>query len=300
MMGRININSIGWLLFLALSGFFLLAGNGGGLSNIEMNIISEYSEILLPDTRERVIVFRHDDIGPEWSDDSAIYITEIFRKRNVPHVISVVPLNIGGMKLYEDSVIADYLRSIKDDESIEFALHGYDHSFHEFEDIALDGSSNSAMYKITDGSRILEDVVGAAPVSFVPPYGVYNDNTLAAMKSGGSMNIMSSCPYDINKGRAFGKVDGIMYLPATVFFYNWEGDHPNSADEITGSCEYTLGEFGACVITLHHHKFLDSRGNMDPEKVQVLIDVIEWAKSKEEDGEARIVRLKDIFDEDLL
>ncbi len=297
-MKRININSIGWLLFLALSGFFLLAGNGGSLSNIDMKIVSIYKSIL-PD-RMDIIVFRSDDIGPVWDDESAIYITEIFRKRNVSHVISVVPANIHGMKLYEDPVIADYLGSIKDDESIEFALHGYDHTFHEFEDIALDGSSNSAMYKITEGSRILEDVVGVAPVSFVPPYGVYNDNTLAAMKSMGSMNIMSSCPYDVNRDRAFGKVDGIIYIPTTTFFYDWEGGHHNTREGIIRSCEYSLGESGICVITLHHQMFRDDEGKMDVEEVQVLIDVIEWAKSKEEDGTARIVLLKDVFGEDLL
>ncbi len=249
--------------------------------------------------KQKIIVFRDDDLGPDWSVDSAIYITDLFRSRNVSHVLGIVPANINGRKLHDDTKLSNYLESIKDDESIEFALHGYDHSFHEFENIELDGSSDSAMSKISAGIRIIEDVVGITPVTFVPPYGVYNENTRIALKSTGSLHIMSACQTDIKGNRAFKDVDGILYLPATTYFYNWDEKRYNTHEEIVSSCNHAFGKYDVCVIVFHHHMLKGDSANMDQAKVQVLINVIEWARSMEQDGSAKIMLLKDISKEDL-
>ena len=249
--------------------------------------------------KQKIIVFRDDDLGPDWSVDSAIYITDLFRSRNVSHVLGIVPANLYGKKLSDDFVLYRYLKSIKDDESIEFALHGYDHSYHEFENIELDGSPDSAVSKISVGIKSIEDVVGITPVTFVPPYGVYNENTRIALKSTDSVRIMSACQTDIKENRAFKEVDGILYLPTTTYFYNWDKERYNTQEDIISSCNHAFDKYDVCVIVFHHHMFKGDSGNMDPAKVQVLIDVIEWARSEEQDGGAKIMLMKDISGEDL-
>ncbi|RLG15375.1 MAG: hypothetical protein DRN71_01470 [Candidatus Nanohalarchaeota archaeon] len=249
--------------------------------------------------KQKIIVFRDDDIGPDWSVNSAIYITDLFRRMNVSHVLGIVPANIDGRKLDDDTVLYNYLKSIKDDESIEFALHGYDHSLNEFESIELNGSPDSAMSKIYSGIRIIEDVVGITPVTFVPPYGVYNENTRIALKSTDSLHIMSTCQTGIKGNRAFKEVDGLLYLPSTTYFYNWDEKRYNTHKEIISSCNHAFDKYGVCVIVFHHHMLKDDSANMDPTKVQELINVIEWARSKEHDGSAKIMLLKDISKDDL-
>ncbi len=300
-MNRIRL---GVLALAALACLLVYANSNPEYAGWSEDIIEVFSGSLIstdrPDAmKKQIIVFRDDDIGPDWSVGSAIYITDLFMSMNVSHVVGVVPANIDGKKLHEDAVLYEYLKSIKDDESIEFVLHGYDHSYHEFENIPLDGSFDSAASKISAGVNIIEYVVGVRPVAFVPPYGVYNENTLLVLKDTDSMYIMSACQSDIKNDRAFKEIDGILYLPTTTYFYNWDRKQYNTYEEVVDSCEHSISEYNICVIALHHHMFKDAHGNMDMGKVQVLIDVIEWAKSEEDEGSAKIMRMKDISSEDL-
>ncbi len=261
---------------------------------VELKTIGKHRTVKPPEPSDKFIVFRSDDLAAFWSVSSAIAITETLRERGVPQVVSVVPTNVG-YTLADDHVISDYLDIIKDDASIEIALHGYDHSEHEFRDI----SYADAMFKVQTGLDILQDVPGVTPVTFVPPYHDYNENTLLALKMN-NINIISSGYDDFVRGRAF-KVDehGILHLPAAAEFYNWGENRHNSAQEIENSCEYALENYNVCIIMLHHHMFVDSEGNLDLGRVKVLTDVIEWAKNKEQEGAADIVRLKDIDVDDL-
>ncbi|RLG15376.1 MAG: hypothetical protein DRN71_01475 [Candidatus Nanohalarchaeota archaeon] len=257
---------------------------------VELKTIGKHKILPAPPPKKKYIVFRSDDLGPFWSDRSAINITETLRARNVPQVLSVVPANQYNDKLYDDPVISDYLKSIRSDKSIEFALHGYDHSMHEFRDI----SYAIAMTKVFGGRNILERAIGARPVTFVPPFHEYSDNTLMAL-SMQKINIISSGYDDFAGGRAFKKDKyGILHLPVTAEFYNWAENRANTAEDIENSCEYALGNYNICIIMLHHHLFKDASGNMDPAKVKVLTDVADWAKDKEAEGSAKIVLLKDI------
>ncbi len=262
---------------------------------VELKTIGKHKMLPAPPPKKKYIVFRSDDLGPFWSDRSAINITETLRARNVPQVLSVVPANEYNDKLYDDQVISDYLKSIRNDKSIEFALHGYDHSMHEFRDI----SYAIAMTKVFGGRNILESVVGARPVTFVPPFHEYNDNTLMALRMQ-KINIISSGYDDFLNERAFKKDrHGILHLPAAAEFYNWAENRANTAEDIENSCEYALDNYNVCIIMLHHHMFRDDSGNMDPAKVKVLTDVADWAKDKEVEGSAKIALLKDIRIDDL-
>ncbi|MFH1432685.1 MAG: DUF2334 domain-containing protein [archaeon] len=243
---------------------------------------------------KRFIVFRDDDIGAFWSDDSAIYITEVFRSRNVSHVMAVVPTRLEGGMLSDDRALSDYLWSIRDDPTVEFALHGYNHDEYEFGDISYD----DAMSRISSGSDILADVTGVVPVTFAPPYNEYNDDVVRAVEDTPTMRVFSAGDEDIRAGRAFKRVNGILHLPTPIFFYNWGEERYFTADEIIDSCVHHLDEYGFCGFVMHHHMFADDSG-IDQKKVQVLIDVIDWAKNQERKGDARIVRMKDISVGDL-
>ncbi len=244
----------------------------------------------VPDSEDKYIVFRSDDFGPFWSVESAIRVTETLREKDIPQVLSVVPKNQYGNKLSDDPVISDYLRAISVDPSIEFALHGYIHSDHEFRDV----SYSDADSWVGLGLSILEGVVGDNVVTFVPPYHEYNENTLSALEAN-NMNIISSGYGDYVNGLAFTRDEyGIMHLPAIVEFYNWGEGRANTAQDIESSCQYALNNYDVCIIMLHHHMFKDDSGDMDSAKVDVLRDVADWAKNKEDMGDVKIVRMKDI------
>ena len=264
------------------------------VQGVELKTMGKHKAVELPEPSDKYIVFRSDDFAAFWSVSNAISITETLRNRGVPQVLSIVPTNVG-YRLDDDPVIADYLKVIKDDATIEIALHGYDHSVHEFRDISYD----DAMFKVGAGLEILQDVLDITPATFVPPYHEYNENTLRALEMHNTGTISSGYD-DLVNGVAFRKDEhGILHLPVRAEFYNWWEGRANTAEEIIGQCEYAMDNYNVCIIMLHHHMFRDGNGNIDPRKVKVLTDVADWAKSKEAEGTAKLTLLKDISVDDL-
>ncbi|MFH1432686.1 MAG: DUF2334 domain-containing protein [archaeon] len=261
---------------------------------VKLKTVGKHKAVAPPESKKKYIVFRSDDIAAWWADESAIAITEMLRQKKVPQVLSIIPANQYGDILTDDPIISGYLAGIKGDPSLEFALHGYDHRLNEFKSL----SYSSAVSKISKGIKILDNVLGFKPVSFVAPYNVYNSNTLTAL-SNQNMAIISSGYDDVESGLAFREVSGISHLPQTTDFYLWDQGRLSTEAEIKDSCENAMDSYGVCVLVLHHTIFLDSNGNMDPAKVQILSGVIDWAKNLQESGDADIVRLKDINVNDL-
>ncbi len=242
----------------------------------------------VPPENKKFIVFRDDDIAPFWSFHTIFNITETFRSHNVPHVMALIPIPFG-RDIGSDVILGAYLKSIKNDPHIEFALHGNGHSFNEFGDLSV----SEASFRIAEGLEIIETLTGIRPVTFTPPYHAYNNNTLVALREN-NVNIISSGTDDIYRGVAFREVDNITHLPATTDFYNWDEERYNTADEIKTSCEYAMSVYDMCVILLHHHQF-NTDGRPDPSKIQVLTDVLDWAKEKENSGATEIVRFMDLI-----
>ncbi len=256
---------------------------------IALKTIGSHKNLPLPAPKEKFIVFRSDDIAAWWSDESAINITETLRQKNIPQVLSIIPANQYGNKISDDSIITGYLQGIKNDNNIEFALHGYDHRIGEFKDIAY----SDAASKINNGGGILNTVLGFRPNSFVSPYNEYNNNTLDALVST-NMSIISSGYDDVERGLAFKRSEGILHLPQTTDIYSWSENRILTQSEISDSCETAMEMYDVCVIVLHHALFTDSLGHTDPDKLRALTDIIDWAKEKETAGQAKIVRLRDI------
>ena len=243
-----------------------------------------------PSENKTFIVFRDDDIAPFWSFNMVFNITETFRSRNVPHVMGLIPIPFG-RDIGSDLILGAYLKSIKDDPHIEFALHGNGHSFNEFGNLNV----SEASFRIHEGLDIIETLTGFRPVTFTPPYHVYNNNTLVALRDN-NVSIISSGTDDVYRGVAFREVDNISHLPATTDFYNWDEKRYNTVDEIKTSCKDAMREYDMCVILLHHHHFNNSDGHPDPSKIQVLTDILDWAKEKEDSGAVEIVRFMDVID----
>lgn len=260
------------------------------------NIFRKYIGSMAQPPKERYIIFRIDDIAAFWSDNTAINVTETFRARKTPLVLGVIPVNRFGQELQEDKEIKSYLSKIKSDQNIEFALHGYNHETDEFKDISYE----DADLKISGGISILEKTLEITPQTFIPPYNIYNDDTVSALKKNSRDNTtISSGYYDILSNIAFTGSDDLLYLPQTTDIYDYTEDHLHPLETIVNSCEYAISRYNICVITIHHTRFTGSGAEIDAEKIELLYSIIDWAKKKEEQGMIKIARFKDISPSDL-
>ncbi len=261
-----------------------------------MTIFQKYPGSRAYAPKNKYIVFRNDDVAAFWSANTAINVTETFRTKKIPIVLGIIPLNRHNQKLTEDNTIMTYLMKIKSDQSIEFAIHGYNHEIEEFREVSYD----DAIFKISSSFKTLHDAFGVTPTTLIPPYNSYNNNTVQALKTElGKNSVISSGYYDILNGIAFTGFEDVLYIPQTTDIYDYDKDHLHSTEEIVNSCEYAISRYGICVLTIHHTRFAGSGTKIDAKKLDLLYSIIDWAKKKEEQGSIRIACFKDIRPSDL-
>lgn len=261
-----------------------------------MTIFQKYTGSRAYAPKNKYIIFRNDDVAAFWSANTAINVTETFRTKKVPIVLGIISLNRHGQKLAEDDNMTAYLAKIRSDPLIEFAIHGYDHEIDEFKEVSYE----DAVFRISSGFKTLRDEFGVTATTLIPPYNIYNNNTVQALKKEfGKNSVISSGYYDILDGIAFTGFDDVLYIPQTTDIYDYEKDRLHSIVDITNSCEYAISKYNICVITIHHTRFAGSGTEIDAKKLDLLYDIIDWAKEKEEQGTTKIVRLKDIRPSDL-
>jgi peptidoglycan/xylan/chitin deacetylase (PgdA/CDA1 family) len=171
------------------------------------------------DYKKIYVVFRYDDYSSLSPTDIEIKIIELFRKNHISFTIGVVPYtrnlqnkNTVSGNIYPLTLLkAEILRKAVRDRVVNVALHGYLHEKRDKNIPEFVGAGyESELQKLIDGRKVIEDLVGVAPGTFIPPWNSYDINTLIALENSG-FNAISSNMYSTayNWSR-------LRYLPATT------------------------------------------------------------------------------------
>ena len=135
---------------------------------------------------QSIVIFRNDDIQPCFAFDRLMQVNNIFTEEAVPVTLSIIPF-IGNHTLDEDPTLADYLKNLKGTHPnlFEIALHGYDHQM--LSDFYGGSEFGGVEYptqhtRINLGKASLKETLNADPVTFIPPFGTYDNNTVLALK----------------------------------------------------------------------------------------------------------------------
>jgi predicted deacetylase len=229
----------------------------------------------------KTIIFRDDDAQAYFSTDLLKVITDTLITNNIPQTISVVPAHINGETLGDDPELVEYLNAIKDYPTVELALHGYQHTKNEFGGLTL----AQAETNLVAGLAVMSQLLGVTPVTFVPPYNVFNTNTLTACNNLG-FTCFSAAAY--NEPDAWTEAPaGLLHVPTTVDFQDWSKDGQfKSSAAIIQEAQKSLDTNDVTVFQLHFWAFGDTNEpqQLIPENYQTLLDVINWVLQKQSNG----------------
>jgi predicted deacetylase len=160
--------------------------------------------------RRIFVVFRNDDPSAAMDLQHERDIFGLFEEFGAPQTIAVVPKialkwkernSTGETSLLENPAAVDFLKSYVQRTASEICLHGYTHRINRFsiptrkeftEFKYLPETEQKEM--IRAGIAILEQCFGARPVTFVPPWNRWDQNTLKACASNG-LRIISAGAY---------------------------------------------------------------------------------------------------------
>ena len=181
------------------------------------------------ETFQSIVIFRDDDIQPSFAFDRLVKVNNIFTEEAVPVTLGVIPF-IGNRTLAEDPTLVDYLKNLKSihPNLFEIALHGYDHQMLSdfYGGSEFGGIEYPTQYgRISLGKKSLKETLNVDPVTFIPPFDTYDNNTALALKELGFKAVSGGAWFTevyYNRTNPF-ITQEIVHLPESqAFIMNWE------------------------------------------------------------------------------
>src|ERR1051326_1395348 len=217
----------------------------------------------------KCIVFRMDDIQDYWLNSAQVAVMNLFLSKNQSLSLGSIMHIVGN-----DSEIVDKVKEGFHKGLFELDLHGWDHINY------TQLNENQQRDSLSKANAKMERLFGAKSVVSIPPYDVFNNDTIKAMGELG-IKIISSGPteedrfdqnrsvfvangnrttttitHDNNKG-PINKSATVYHLPATIFFKDFENNKwvKTPLKDIIGNVTRNIARYGYGVIVLHPQDF---------------------------------------------
>ena len=232
------------------------------------------------------IVFRLDGVQGSYLSDIQMKIMDVFQKKNAS-----LSIGITGYNLTQDGKLVSYLQNnLKPGHTaIEMANHGWRH-----EDFATLGLSQQITL-MNKTNQELNKIFGKKPNAFLVPYGMYDNDTLKAIKQL-KMNVISSSMWGedkfvLAKGKITANKDslGLYHVPSMTEF---ESDTGNETywtnipkDRVIDSINSHITKYGYDVFLIHPQNFAtlvngQYINTVDTTHLDELASIIDYVKSK--------------------
>lgn len=232
------------------------------------------------------IVFRLDDVQGSYLSDIQMKIMDEFQKKNASLSIGII-----GYNLTQDGKLVSYLQNnLKPGHAaIEVANHGWRH-----EDFATMGISQQTTL-MNKTNQELNKMFGKKPNAFLVPYGIYDDDTLKAIKQL-KMNVISSSIWSEDKfvlaqGKITANKDslGLYHIPSMTEFQSDTGNETYwtniPKDRVVDSINSHITKYGYDVFLIHPQNFAtlvngQYVNTVDTSHLDELSSIIDYVKSK--------------------
>jgi len=218
-------------------------------------------------------------------------VNGILIEEAVPVTLSVIPF-IGNHTLDEDPSLVVYLKNLKRTHPnlFEIALHGYDHQMLSdfYGGSEFGGVEYPNQYgRIVLGKKALKKTLDVDPVTFIPPFGTYDNNTVLALKELGFKAVSGGARFTkvyYNKTDPF-ITEGIFHVPESQsFVMNWQNHIFYTLDFLKTRFDEYYESGSIYVQTIHYFTFTSQ------EKLDQLKDFIDFMKDHEK---LRFMTLRD-------
>lgn len=201
------------------------------------------------------VIFRLDD-PLLMSDSITIRTIQLFRQKQVPLSIAIIPCNKEEEEIipYEkDSLYLNLLLS----QNIEIALHGLTHNDYEGSGEFGGLNEEESSRRITKGKNILCSQLNKDIFTFIPPFNVWNEHTISAMLRN-NINIISADLFTPIYA------DNIHYLPETLGLLMQQKGIWKAAEDAIFDCK---AKNAICVVMFHAYDLLDEQSWQDLERL---------------------------------
>jgi peptidoglycan/xylan/chitin deacetylase (PgdA/CDA1 family) len=198
------------------------------------------------------VAFRLDDVQDLYHNDVQMAIIDMFREENAKLTIGIICNTFG-----KDSALLDHIKNANGDKEnsiIRVANHGWNHEdmtkLKKDEQIQLIRRSNQKILK----------TLGISPSVFIPPYNLFNSDTIDALRENNMSYVSSSLKYDPPSNRSRNSIPYRFPMTVTTsyVFLNkfWYGI---ANEKIMAKIRWSIGKYGYAIILMHPQQYIPTK-----------------------------------------
>lgn len=171
---------------------------------------------------KKIVIFELDDVQVGWLESTSIDLIDLHIKERVPIVLGIIPMNLDN-KNYT-SYLPVNLIDIYNDYSnlIEISQHGLTHNSTE----QMDNLSYDRQKAVIENGQNIFESMDIKPVTFTPPYGAANEDTVKILRDHGFKNLVLYS-YDKSLSNSSNLSSGLLVMNSWIYFVN---DNKTSAN----------------------------------------------------------------------
>lgn len=155
-----------------------------------------------------------------------------------------------------------------------------DHGWHH--DLYNNKTKSQQIQELGYAEERLQSIFGTHVPTFIPPYGGYDNDTIAAMKTNQMTLISPTSEYD---QVMLLEEDGILYLPQTVTTadvdFGTDSWIPRSLNSITDQISASWEAFGLAVVVIHPRQFVDVNSTWVDTRWSIYTQMIDWIRTSQ-------------------
>lgn len=220
------------------------------------------------------VAFRMDNVQDFWLNDVQNIVIDTFDKKDVPLTISILGKFIG-----DDPKVVDHIKENLQNKTaqIRLANRGWEYVDHTSYDL----QKQQASIKQTNDK--IHNVFGARAAIFVPPYDMFNKDTIEAVRQTKMVYFSAS----ITNDPAPFLDDSLRHIPSTAYFVDLASDDPflsgTTQQKALTKVQASIKQHGFAVISLHPPDFAVKtdvfENEVDADKLELLESLIDDIRS---------------------
>jgi peptidoglycan/xylan/chitin deacetylase (PgdA/CDA1 family) len=198
------------------------------------------------------VAFRLDDVQDLYLNDIQMARIDKFREENAKLTIGIICNAFG-----EDSILLNYIKNAtrkRDSSVIRVAAHGWNH-----EDMTKLKKEEQALLIERSNQKIF-NTLGIRPSVFIPPYNLFNDDTIAALRQNKVPYLSSSLKNGLSPHKSQKSMP--YYYPVTVpssyvFLNKFWYEIGNT--KIVCKIRQSVGRYGYAIVLIHPQQFVPNK-----------------------------------------
>ena len=202
-----------------------------------------------PDITCNCVSFRLDNVQDDYLNNVQMKIVELFEQKNRALTIGVIGTAFGS-----DDVLVNFLKeSIKDNSQLEIA--------NQVSDTVITSLDPAEQHKlIQDTNKRISDNLGVSPSVIIPPFGIYDDDTVLILKQEGIDTISSTSPSDLPP---YPFDEPTFRFPSTTASNVIEPGkfwHGKTSTQVIDDIEFSMRDYGFAVVQLYPQEHSERHG----------------------------------------